>query len=304
MRGLIIVALAVLSLAISTARSGAEEVSLEYLGLDLTANLETVPGKSLKSEGVVLLVHDTLGHDRMELMASLQENLRDLGLSSLAITLSLGMDNRHGVFDCTKEQDHRHEDAIQEIATWVQWLKEKGASAITLAGHGRGANQAALYAINRLDKSVKRVVLIAPLMQTEEKAEAEYLARFGQPLRPELAKAEELVANEDGNQLVDVPGFLTCQHPLVTAGAFADYYGANEKFKTTVLLQSIKVPVLLAVGDGDPNLSAIKEAEPEFSALKNVALEVIPGADQDFRDTGADDLAKKIKEFIAHRLQG
>jgi hypothetical protein len=31
---------------------------------------------------------------------------------------------------------------------------------------------------------------------------------------------------------------------------------------------------------------------------------VIPGADQDFRDMGADDLARKIKEFIGHKLQG
>ncbi|MBI4724582.1 MAG: alpha/beta hydrolase, partial [Rhodomicrobium sp.] len=286
MRGLIIVALAVLSLAASTASSTAEEVSLEYLGLEVTANLETVPGKSLKSDGVVLLVHGTLGHGRMELMAALQDDLRALGVNSLAITLGLGLDKRRGMFDCAMEQDHRHEDAIQEIAAWVQWLKEKGASAITVAGHGRGANQVALYAINRLDKTVKRVVLMAPLMQTEEKAEAEYRAQFGKPLRPELAKAEELAASDKGNQFINVPGFLTCQHPHVTAGAFANYYGANEKFQTTNLLQSIKVPVLLAVGDADPKLAELQAAETNFAGRKNVIFSVIPGADQDFRDLG------------------
>lgn len=304
MRGLIVLALAVVSLASFSARSTAEEVTQEYLGLDITANLELAPGKSLRSEGAVLLVHDTQGHGRMELMAALQDSFRDLGINSLAITLGLGIENRHGMFDCGLEQDHRHEDAIDEIGAWVHWLKEKGAQSITVAGHGRGANQAALYAINKLDKSVKRVVLISPLMQTVEKAEAEYLARFGKPLKPELAKAEELVANEEGNQLVDVPGFLNCQHAQVTAGAFADYYGANEKFKTTNLLQSIKIPVLLAVGDADPNLKDILAAEPEFSGLKTVTLAVIPGTDQDFRDLGADQVAKKIKEFMGHRLQG
>jgi Serine aminopeptidase, S33 len=304
MRGLIVLVLTAISLAFFTAGVSAEEVTLEYLGLELTANLETVPGKSLKSDGAVLLVHDTQGHGRMELMAALQDGLHDLGINSLAITLGLGLDKRRGMFDCGLEQDHRHEDAIDEIAAWVQWLKEKGASSITVAGHGRGANQVALYAINRLDKPVKRVVLIAPLMQTAEKAEAEYRARFGKSLRPELAKAEELVANEEGNQLVEVPGFLNCQHAQVTAGAFADYYGANEKFKTTNLLQSIKLPVLLAVGDADPNLREIQAAEPEFAGLKTVTLAIVPGADQDFRDLGADELAKKIKEFMGHKLQG
>jgi Serine aminopeptidase, S33 len=304
MRGLIVLVWTAISLASFAAGASAEEVTLEYLGLELTANLETAPGKSLKSDGAVLIVHDTQGHGRMELMAALQDGLHDLGINSLAITLGLGLDKRHGMFDCGLEQDHRHEDAIDEIAAWVQWLKEKGASSITVAGHGRGANQVALYAINRLDKPVKRVVLIAPLMQTVEKAEAEYRARFGKSLRPELAKAEELVANEEGNQLVNVPGFLNCQHAQVTAGAFADYYGANEKFKTTNLLQSIKLPVLLAVGDADPNLREIQAAEPEFASLKTVTLAVIPGADQDFRDLGADELAKRFKEFMGHKLQG
>jgi pimeloyl-ACP methyl ester carboxylesterase len=186
----------------------------------------------------------------------------------------------------------------------VRWLKDKGATAITIGGHGRGANQAALYAINKLDKAVKRVVLISPLMQTEEKAEAEYRGRFGKPLRQELAKAEELVAKEAGNQLVDVPGFLNCRQVQVTAGAFANYYGANEKFKTTNLLQSIKVPVLIAEGDADPGLAEIKANQAEIAALKTVTLAVIPGADQEFRDLGADELAKKIKEFIGHKLQG
>ena len=303
MRALIVFALAALSIAAVIGRCAAEQVSLDYLGLELSANLEVAPGKSLKNE-VLLLVHDTLGHDRMELMAALQDALRDQGISSLAITLGLGMDKRHGMFDCAMEQDHRHEDAIDEIANWVQWLKEKGATSITVAGHGRGANQVALYAINRLDKTVKRAVLMSPLMQSEEKAEAEYRARFGQSLRQELAKAEELVASERGNLLVDVPGFLTCAKPQVTASAFADYYGANAKFKTTNLLQSIKVPVLVAVGDADPVLSEVKAAEPEFSSLKTVTMAVIPGADQDFRDMGADDLARKIKEFIGHKLQG
>lgn len=303
MRALIISAVTALSIAAATVRCAAEQVTLDYLGLELAANVEVASGKSLKNE-VVLLVHDTLGHDRMELMAALQDSLRDQGISSLAITLGLGMDKRHGMFDCATEQDHRHEDAIDEIASWVQWLKDKGATSITLAGHGRGANQVALYAINRLDKTVKRAVLMSPLMQSEEKAEAEYSARFGQSLRQELAKAEELVASERGNLFVDVPGFLTCAKPQVTAGTFANYYGANAKFKTTNLLQSIKIPVLIAVGDADPVLAEVKAAEPEYINLKTVTMAVIPGADQDFRDMGADDLARKIKEFIGHKLQG
>src|SRR5262249_53092974 len=80
MRGLFIMLSALLCMAFSTPKSAAEEVSLDYLGLELLGNLEVAGGKSLKSDGVVLLVHDTLGHDRMELMAALQDSLRDVGV--------------------------------------------------------------------------------------------------------------------------------------------------------------------------------------------------------------------------------
>ena len=253
----------------------------------------------------MLLVHDTQGHGRMEFMASLQDGLRDHGINSLAITLGLGIDKRRGMFDCGLEQDHRHEDAIDEIAAWVRWLKDKGAQAVTVAGHGRGANQAALYAINKLDKAVKRIVLIAPLMQTAEKTEAEYRARFGRPLRPELAKAEELVAVEQGNQLVDVAGFLNCQHAQVTAGALPIITAQMRSSRPRTSCKASRFRSCWR--SGTPTRAWARSRRPRLSSprsYKTVSFAVIPGADQDFRDAGADELAKKIKEFIGHRLQG
>jgi hypothetical protein len=59
MRALIISAVTALSIAAATVRCAAEQVTLDYLGLELAANVEVASGKSLKNE-VVLLVHDTL----------------------------------------------------------------------------------------------------------------------------------------------------------------------------------------------------------------------------------------------------
>ncbi len=292
-----------LFIAASRTHASAEEVSFDYLGLEVSGNLDIAPGKSLKNDGVVLIVHDTLGHDKMEPVAALQDSLKDVGVNSLAITLSLGLNKRKGMFPCNLEQDHRHEDALEEIVGWVRWLKEKGAPSITVAGLGRGANQVALYAINKLDKTVKRAVLISPLMQAPEKAETAYQSRFRRPLREELGKAEELVASDDGNQLLDVPGFLTCETAKVTAGAFANYYGANPKFLTTNLLQSIKIPVLVVTAELDPNAADIQSAQKEVTIPKTATIAIISGADADFRD-GGDDLAKKIKDFLGRRSEG
>ena len=54
----------------------AEEVTLEYRGLTLNANLETVDDPS---GGMVLLVHGTLAHNGMEIIAALQGLLAERG---------------------------------------------------------------------------------------------------------------------------------------------------------------------------------------------------------------------------------
>ena len=130
----------------------AEEVRTDHQGLDVTGELSIASGKSLKQDGVVLLVHGSLGHDRMEIISAQQELLREAGINSLAITLSLGLNERRGMFDCSIEQDHRNEDAAEEIRSWVDWLKAQGVTNIVLAGHSRGGNQAAIYAAKYLDK--------------------------------------------------------------------------------------------------------------------------------------------------------
>ena len=48
----------------------------------------------------------------------------------------------------------------------------------------------------------------------------------------------------------------------------------------------------------------IEAARAEFGTQKNVSVSVIQGADQDFRDLAVDELAKKLKEFANHKLQG
>lgn len=282
----------------------AEEVVTEHQGLDVVGNLEVAPGKSLRSNGVVLLVHDALSHHRAELMLAMQDILRESGVNSLAITLSLGLNERRGMFDCSIEQDHRHEDAVEEIETWVNWLKEKGATALTLAGHGRAANQVALHAINKEDKAVQRIVMLAPLMQTYERAEADYQAQFGKPLRDDLAKAEELVANEEGSTLLDGVSFLACPSARVTANAFANYYNANPKYLTTNLLQTVKIPVLVLVPELDPAAAETTAALQAMGERKTISTATISGADHDFRDLAADEAAKKIKDFLGQRFQG
>ena len=281
--------------------SHAEEVKIDSQGLTVIGNLDLAPGKSLKADGVLLLVHGTLAHNRMEIMSALQELLQERGINSLAITLSLGLNERRGIFDCNLEQDHRNEDAVIEITSWVDWLKGRGTSNITLGGHARGGNQVAIYAAKQPDPAVKRLVLIAPTADTPTSMEIEFKQRFGQPLQPILAQAEKLVAEDQSTTLMtDIP-FLTCDKAKVTAGAFVNYYGDNQNLYTPSLLPHINLPTLVAVGELDPLAHELVPAIQGIPNATNITLETIPGADHFFRDLAADSLADKIKAFLSHK---
>ena len=229
----------------------AKPVVTEYMGLDLAANLEIAHKKNLKRHGVVLIVHGTMAHARMELIAELQNQLLENGFNSLAITLSLGLDARKGMYQCDLEHDHRHSDAMAEIAAWVDWLKKQGARNIIVAGHSRGGNQVAQYAARKPDRAVKRIILIAPMTWSIDKSAARYKERYSQDLAKRLRLAEEYIERGDGNMLLPDGGFLNCPNARVTASSFADYYRFNPLLNTPDLLGDIKLPVLVVVGDAD-----------------------------------------------------
>jgi pimeloyl-ACP methyl ester carboxylesterase len=282
----------------------AEDVTTEHQGLDVLGNLEIAQGKTLKTDGAVLIVHGSLGHNRMEIISAAQELLRERGINSLAITLSLGLDQRRGMFDCSLEQDHRHDDAIDEIETWVNWLKEKGASTITLAGHDRGASQAAAYAGHaKADRAVRRLVLFAPLLQTFDDIDRDYFQRYKKVLRDELSRAEQLVSQDEASTLMDGVGFLECPNAKVTAGAFADYYSNNQKFFTPSLLPSVKISTLVVGGGGDPLERELSMAMRDLGGQKNIVFEEVQSADHFFRDASADELADRIKDFLGRKME-
>lgn len=298
------VTLACLALLVSAACSAvrAEPVSQEYLGLEVVGNLELAPGKSLAADGAVLVVHGSAAHHRMETIAALQENLKGRGLNSLAITLSLGLQRRAGMFDCKLEHDHRHADAADEIVAWVEWLQKKGANHVHLLGHSRGGAQAALAIVERPDIGVRGLISAAPLFQTDADIDARYEKSFGAPLRPLLAEARKRVEAGEGDTLLDVPGFLHCKPAKVTAAAFHDYYAPDPQHDIVRLLAELNIATLTVVAGADevvPSLDAALADAAQAQRLPNTAAVArIEGADHMFRDLFGDELADRVAEFV------
>ncbi len=275
----------------------AKEVALKLANLTLTGNLELADGKTMK-DGVLLMVHGTLAHNRMETIATLQEQLKQRGINTLAINLSLGIDRRKGMYDCNQPMRHLHDDAVEEIAAWVDWLKKNGAGSIWLFGHSRGGNQVTLYLLRRHDPAVKKAVLLAPMTYEAKKAAAKYEKRFGMKLDVALKAAETLLKGGRGDEPVNWKGVIYCKNARATAKTFLSYHAPRTEFDTPSLLKKLPVPVLVIAGAEDTIEPDVAEKVKPLADGRHIRLKIIEDADHFFRDFAAEDAADAIAAFL------
>jgi len=271
-------------------------VHTQWQGKQLNANLVLKDGGKIDDD-IILITHGTLGHNAMETIRAFQAALRERGYNSLAITLSLGISNRTGAYDCSVPHRHRHTGALQEIQVWIDWLKSKGVQSITLMGHSRGGNQTAWFASENKDPALKKVVLLAPMVWNKDRAKTGYEKSNGVPLSEPLEQATALIKAGRGDQLMENTGFLYCKNATVSARSFVSYYKPDERFDTPSLLSKIQVPVLVIAGSEDTIVKGLVEAVRPLADGEKITLKVIDGANHFFLDFYAEDGADAIDEF-------
>ena len=287
--------LAAALMAVLASLANAEEVTLPFQGLTLNADFDTRDGS--QAEHVILITHGGFGHWDQETIAYFRSLLRERGYSTLAINLSLGLDDRHGLYDCSVTHQHRNEDAVDEIDTWVQWLRARGTKRVTLFGYSRGGAQTALYAAERDSPSLSSVVLLAPATRANSDADV-YQRRNGQSLAPRRAEAERLLEQNRGKDVLKNVGMLWCKDTSATAESFASYHGKNAKVDTLNYIADIPKPTLVIVAENDEEVVGLEDAVGPLVDDSSVHMAVIAGSDHWFRDLNADDAVDAMESFL------
>ena len=131
-----------ISLVFTGSETHAEEVQIQHNERILNAVYQDVAED--KSEPVFLLVHGTWATHQQELPTALQDLLSDAEYSSLKITLSPNISDRKTTQPCDGVITAGHEDNLDEIVAWHDWLKAKGYERIIVIAHSRGGAQVAL----------------------------------------------------------------------------------------------------------------------------------------------------------------
>ncbi|MCW5735706.1 MAG: alpha/beta hydrolase [Enhydrobacter sp.] len=274
------ISLALLLLAAASAVARAEPVQIKPGLQRLNANLELPSGKTA-ADGMVLMVHGTLSWHGQETIAALQKNLKARGIGSLAITLSLGIDDRQGPRRCDVVHDYALAGAKREVGLWLEWLAGQGARTVDLLGFSRGGAQVATFAPELA--RARRVVLLAPAFATADEQAESYQRAFGHPLAPEIAEARKRPLQQ---RTVD---FLSCKQAPVLNAAFLDGYA--------------DMPASLAAKTGHQTLVVVAgkdEIVPNLAAKlpSDVKPVVIDGATHFFLDLYGEEAADAIAAFL------
>lgn len=270
----------------------AEKVQIPFDGLTLNGNLELAADKSL-SDGVLMLTHGTLAHNEMEIISYVQEMMVDYGISTLAINLSYGLDNRESaMYDCTVPAQHTMQQALAEMDAWQTWLDGQGAGDRWVMGHSRGGNQTAQYAANNQDK-IKGQVLLAPATWDFSKTLEGYGERYETPIEPILEKAKGM----DPKAMIDGIDIIYCENSGASAEAVLSYYGNYPEYDTPTVLKETKIPTLVIAGSLDTVVADLPE-KMESIDKENIELVVVEDADHFFLDLFADEAVEYAVDFI------
>ena len=266
-------------------------VSITHRGLKLNGNLEMAAAKSL-GDGVVLITHGTLAHHAMEIIAGIQKALKERGVSSLAITLSLGRSDRKGMYPCTLVHNHKHSYAMREIGAWRAWLSRQGAGKIALMGHSRGGNQTVWFAAEYTGSDVVAVVALAPMTWSAARASRRY-----REIHKRSRQADLVIAKGRGEALLDKRWFLICPSARVTASSFVDYYRDEPRRDTPTLLKTLTRPTLV-IAAGQDRVVTDLPARMKGVNNQNVRFGVIADASHMFLDFYLEDAADEIGKFL------
>ncbi len=267
----------------------AEPVQINLAERKLNGNLIAVEDKQ---QAAFLILHGTWAHAAMELPATLQSLLDDEGYASLAITLSLGVNDRQGFFDCKSPVVQVHEAALDELHAWYLFLREQGYSNVVLMAHSRGGAQAALYQLKYPQDTFAALLLIAPITWQKDVEAKAYHDTYGVNLSDLLAQAEQY--QQVGKALFTPPGILYCKNTPVSPHAFISYYSALPEKNTPALLANTLIPTFVYLGSEDLLSISFSKQQGLFVNKNNITVVNIEGADHFFRDLYADELIEDL----------
>lgn len=274
------------SLILVTGTAKAEVVTKTIKTLGLQAQAKFYQGSPNKP--AVLILHGFLTTNKFHTVNTMAKALQDIGVTTLAPTLTLGISQRKQSIKCNAIHTHRLQDDMQEVDEWVQWLKAKGYSNIILLGHSSGSLELLEYQKVYADPAIKAVIFTSLF----------YLN--GRELgisQDDLTDAQEAKVTDQKKPRKYT--FLFCK---------GDYFAIPESYLSYMVftrdyvldsIKALKIPVYTIMGGADKRYQSVGENWLDDLKATGTDLAVIDGANHFFSSEYEFDLQDHITEIVS-----
>lgn len=233
----------------------------------------------------VLVLHGFLQTHNFSTIRLITGELSEAGYSVLSPTLTLNIDQRSKSLTCDAIQNHTVEQATQELAAWVEWLKKKKHKRIILIGHSTGSNHLLTYLHNNPDPVITAFIAasVGPIDSGE--------------LRQETLRQQN-EANKDlamGDTSLKRYTLIFCRNNYITAPSHFLSYMQWDRKRILNELKSSPVPTTVVLGEADKWLPA-----DWADSVKNqsIALRRIPEANHYFSGISEFDFQATILSLV------
>ena len=269
--------LLLLSISILASPSSHAAVVEITLASKVIVTAEYRPGAPAKP--AVLLLHGFLQTRDFPTIQRLGQGLAEEGYTVLMPTLSLGVPKRKQSLACEAIHNHSYDEDIAELATWVDWLRQRGHSAIVLVGHSFGALQVLSYAARDTDAALRAVISVSLV---DGEATADNARR--------LAMREAQARVKTGNNQLFSPEFIFCKTFPTTPSNFLSYAHWDKK-NVLALLRQVKTNNFIVVGEKDTRMG---KDWPSKLRAQGVQVSIIKNANHFFDDQHEFDLLETV----------
>lgn len=225
-------------------QSQAEMVSHKIANSNLTAEANYFDGDPNKP--AVIIIHGFLTTNKFHTISAMAKVLEDEGFTTLAPTLTLGINRRKSSIKCNSIHTHTLKSDVEEIQSWVNWLIKKGHKNIVLVGHSSGSQEILEYLNTKPAKNVTKAIFTSLFY---------FKGKELGTLENEVIYAQDLIKKHQNQP--HKYNFLFCKNNYsATPQSYLSYMKLDRQYILDSL-KNLKIPTYTIMGSADKRYQSV-----------------------------------------------
>ncbi|MDX1351666.1 MAG: DUF1749 domain-containing protein [Thiomicrorhabdus sp.] len=285
MKNTIFIPAFLVSIMLTFAMNGQAATVSHNLSDSMYANAEYVQGDLDKP--AILIIHGFLTTNKFHTVIAMSKSLQDEGFTTLAPTLTLGINKRKNSIKCNSIHTHTLQADVDEIDSWVKWLMSRGHKKIIVVGHSSGSQEILEYLNTKPNENIIGSVFTSLFYLKGQELGT---------LQNEIVFAQEMLSKKQNRPTKY--SFLFCKNNyFATPESYLSYMKLDRNY-VLESLQQLNIPNYTIMGSADKRYLSVGKNWLDEIEQTGTKLIVVEGANHFFSSEHEFDLQDHLVEIV------